>query len=262
MQLRLLAATGMRIPFLCFGTASLHHVWSSGARRRLLEAAIGIGMTHVDTAPYYGDGIAEEEIGRLPSGIRSRITIATKFGLYPRLGRTGSTMKAMFRRARARLRGRSLAPIVNFDPAVAASSLDSSLRALHRESVDLLLLHEPTTASIDGCRILDWLDACRRAGKIRAWGIAGERHHVSAVRELAPDLAQILQTRVPSDREPDHMGLDPDFLYGCLREHGRTATNSAIADRLRAVHAAHPRASILLSTTRVQHLQAVEMAAS
>jgi hypothetical protein len=31
---------------------------------------------------------------------------------------------------------------------------------------------------------------------------------------------------------------------------------------LRAVHAAHPRASILLSTTRVQHLQAVEMAAS
>jgi aryl-alcohol dehydrogenase-like predicted oxidoreductase len=262
MERRLLAETGLQIPAFCLGTASLHHVWSTGARQRLIEAAVDIGMTHVDTAPYYGDGIAEAAIGRLPDHVRRRMTVSTKFGLYPRLGRTASTARVAFRRARSLILRRPRAPVVSFDTRIAAASLEFSLRSLRRETVDLLLLHEPTVGSIDGHQLLHWLETCRKSGKLRAWGIAGERRCVSEVLEQRPELAPVLQTRMRKDADQESPRLQPDILYGCIRDLGPHATNVAVAARLRSVSETHPRTSVLMSTTRIEHLRAVELATS
>jgi aryl-alcohol dehydrogenase-like predicted oxidoreductase len=262
MEIRLLAKTGLQIPAFCLGTASLHHVWSTGARQRLLESAVDIGMTHVDTAPYYGDGIAEAAIGRLPEHVRRRVTVSTKFGLYPRLGRTASTAKVLMRRARSLIHRRSPAPVVSFDTRRAAVSLEDSLRSLRRETVDLLFLHEPTAGAIDGHQLLHWLEACRQSGKLRAWGIAGERNDVSEVLERQPELAPVLQTRMRRDADRESPRLQPDILYGCLRDLEPHATNVAVATRLRSVSETNPRTSVLMSTTRIEHLRAVELATS
>ena len=47
-----------------FGTASLHHLYRSRARSALLTAALDSGISHFDTAPMYGEGMAERELGR------------------------------------------------------------------------------------------------------------------------------------------------------------------------------------------------------
>jgi aryl-alcohol dehydrogenase-like predicted oxidoreductase len=57
---------------------------TSTGRLRLLEAAFDQGITHFDTAPLYGAGLAEEVLGRFCKGRRHNVTITTKFGLLPR----------------------------------------------------------------------------------------------------------------------------------------------------------------------------------
>ena len=46
---------------------------------RLLRLGIDLGLTVIDTAEVYGDGHAEELIGRAVAGIRDRVCIVTKF---------------------------------------------------------------------------------------------------------------------------------------------------------------------------------------
>ena len=57
---------------------------TTAGRLRLLEVAFEHGITHFDTAPLYGMGLAEEVLGRFCRGKRDAITITTKFGLLPR----------------------------------------------------------------------------------------------------------------------------------------------------------------------------------
>lgn len=72
--------TSFTVSRLGFGTASLHHLLSSGDRQSLLETAFDHGFTHFDTAPLYGDGMAERELGKFLASKREKVTIGTKFG--------------------------------------------------------------------------------------------------------------------------------------------------------------------------------------
>ena len=75
--------TDIEVSRLGFGTSSLHHLLSRRDRRSLLLHAESVGITHFDTAPYYGYGLAERELGLALRDRRSRITVTTKVGLYP-----------------------------------------------------------------------------------------------------------------------------------------------------------------------------------
>jgi len=46
---------------------------------RLLRLGINLGMTVIDTAEVYGDGHAEELVGKAIAGVRNEVTIVTKF---------------------------------------------------------------------------------------------------------------------------------------------------------------------------------------
>lgn len=67
---------------LAFGTSRLHYVGQAD-RQRLLALAVDCGICHFDTAPVYGDGLAERELGRFLKGRRSGLLIATKYGVAP-----------------------------------------------------------------------------------------------------------------------------------------------------------------------------------
>jgi aryl-alcohol dehydrogenase-like predicted oxidoreductase len=58
-----LAKTEIVTSRLGFGTARLHYL-APRERQALLAAAAELGVVHFDTAPAYGDGIAETELGR------------------------------------------------------------------------------------------------------------------------------------------------------------------------------------------------------
>src|SRR5690348_10440145 len=68
---------------LGFGTSRLHYLYSTRARQDLLAEAAEVGILHFDTAPAYGDGLAERELGRFLQRRSGNFIVATKFGIPP-----------------------------------------------------------------------------------------------------------------------------------------------------------------------------------
>ncbi len=163
------------------------------ASLRLLETAFGEGVTHFDVARSYGYGEAEHVVGKFARPRRSAITITTKFGISPpsRAMATGG-VKAVARRIahlapglRPLLRrgAMSLTRGHSFDLKTARASIETSLRALKTDYVDVLLMHEPDVETARSDDMLALLDECQTSGKARFVGIAAER-------PVAEELAQ------------------------------------------------------------------------
>ena len=256
--------TDLSLSRVCFGTASLHRVWSDSARLRLLEAAFDTGITHIDTSPYYGDGISELTIGRLGRRARSAVSIATKFGLYPRNGSARTVPELILRRTWGRVCGAGTAPISTFDLARATESLELSIQRLRVEAIDLLLLHEPRATTVGLQDVVGWLECQRSMGKLRHWGVAGEQRHLTSTVASHPELAQVVQTRhegghplVPNDTR---LAIQPNIVYGCLRAGPRARSHEEAAARIRQALQERPQCAVLVSTTRLSNLRAVRLA--
>jgi D-threo-aldose 1-dehydrogenase len=171
------------VPVLGFGTTSFMSADSTKERLALLGCALDAGITHFDTAAYYGYGEAERLLGQALAGRREQVTITTKFGIEP----SGAVKNRWVNLAARRVL--KLAPFVKallrrkpdtgsswgiFDPASAARSLDRSLRALQTDYVDLFLLHEPSPESAASEPLIEFLEAQVARGRIRAYGCGGE----------------------------------------------------------------------------------------
>jgi D-threo-aldose 1-dehydrogenase len=198
-----LGIADIRLTRLCFGTGTLFRLHSSRERQRLLDAAYALGIRHFDTARSYGLGDAEREVGRFLARHRGHVTVATKFGM--RVSRTGSLLKplqtaarrvvGMFPTLRKQLRRRQ-PPIIAprcFALASAKDSLQTSLRELAVERIDILFLHEPDQHSAIPPELEDWLATIRDTGILRAWGLSGPLPCIAAVREHSPGLAAVMQ---------------------------------------------------------------------
>ena len=153
MEYRMLGRTNLRVSALGFGCGNVGGLMIRGTRaerERAVARALDLGVNFFDTAPLYGDGVSEEHLGEALQTLKAQCLVATKV----RAGR---------RRALA-------------DPAGAVTrSLETSLRRLRRDRVDLLQLHDPIrVARADGEpgadevleRILPAFETLRRAGKI------------------------------------------------------------------------------------------------
>jgi aryl-alcohol dehydrogenase-like predicted oxidoreductase len=85
----------------------------------------------------------------------------------------------------------------SYTPETAARSLETSLRELQTDYVDLLLLHDPSPTDLAQSDIFPWLEKAKAEGKLREYGIAGEFEDVTAIAQQHPELTKILQ--FPSD---------------------------------------------------------------
>lgn len=202
-----LGHTGLTTTVLGYGCAGLMRPNEEKDRVGLLTAAFDAGVRHFDVARYYGHGGAEGVLGKfLADGHRrDAVTITTKFGMEPSsLGQIsgGRSIMGLARRVA------SVHPWVRkamsafasggvrtgrFDPASARHSLETSLRELRTDRIDLFLLHEATLADIRPPGLLEFLEDARRAGKIRAFGLGSEIAHVPDVVAQAPVFAQVVQ---------------------------------------------------------------------
>jgi aryl-alcohol dehydrogenase-like predicted oxidoreductase len=132
---------------------------------RTIHTALDLGVSWIDTAPFYGWGRAEEIVGRALRG-RDDVLVFTKCGTLPDAER-GDRM--------------DLSP-----PAIRAD-VDASLRRLQRERVDLLQLHDVDRAT----PIEDsWAEVGRLIdeGKVRHGGIS---NHSAADLERALDVGPV-----------------------------------------------------------------------
>ena len=180
MEQRILGKTGIRLSVLGFGCGAVGGLMVRGApddQERAVARALALGINYFDTAPAYGDGASEKNLGRVLKSLRPEIFLSTKFTIQPA--------------DRGRL-----------DAALAAS-LERSLRRLGREQVDLLQLHNriaregddrPLDAAIVIEELAPALEKLRRQGKIRFCGITalGDTPSLRKVVESrAFDTAQI-----------------------------------------------------------------------
>jgi hypothetical protein len=186
---------------LGFGCAALGSRVSEAQGLRALGFAFERGVTFYDVAPSYGDGEAEEILGKFLAGRRDRVAICTKFGI-PRPV-VSPLMRLIRPAARAiskvlpQLRAgaatdRPAEGERRLTPEQVESSVVESLRRLKTDYIDVLALHEPSAADCASEAILAELQRMIEKGYVRCLAIAGTPEAVIAGAR-ASDLYKIAE---------------------------------------------------------------------
>jgi D-threo-aldose 1-dehydrogenase len=137
-----LGRTGLSVSALALGTAPLGNLYAAVAEEEAeatVRAALGAGLTYLDTAPHYGLGLAEQRLGRVLAGVpRDAFVLSTKVGRLARRLRPGETADPEgFVDAPAGKR------VWDFSRIGVARSLEESLDRLGLDHVDVLYVHDP-----------------------------------------------------------------------------------------------------------------------
>lgn len=119
MEYRLMGKTGVRVSEICLGTMTFGKEADEATAGVIMDRALELGINFFDTANIYNNGASEEIIGRWMGDKRDSIVLATK-AHFP-MGRgpndRGSSRRHIF------------------------LSIESSLKRLRTDRVDLLYLH-------------------------------------------------------------------------------------------------------------------------
>jgi aryl-alcohol dehydrogenase-like predicted oxidoreductase len=205
-----LGATGIETSCLGFGCASLGSRVGEAPGLRALEAAFDAGVTWLDLAPLYGAGRAEEIAGRFVRGRRDAVQICSKVGLAPG---GGGVRAALMPAARAAVRavpalrgllrrsGVQAATALPLTPELVTGGLETSLRRLGTDHLDLYALHGVTAAALTE-EVARALEDVLAAGKARAVAVAGDAAAgLAAIAAGAP--FGVVQAALPAPEAPD-----------------------------------------------------------
>lgn len=169
----------------------------------VLERAFSLGIAHFDTARAYGFGRAEGILRDFLRQKRDAVTVATKFGIEPPSGLAGNArlingLKKILRPFpallnRAKNRGSALVKAGAFTPEAALRSLETSLRELGTDYIDIFLLHEGSIADASREPLLEALLREVKKGKIRLLGVGSEFEKFQRNSDLLPADYGVLQ---------------------------------------------------------------------
>lgn len=235
MEYRTLGKTGLRVSALGFGCGNVGGLMIRGApaeRERAIARAIELGINYFDTAPSYGDGESERNLGRALRARKAPVYVGTKFRL------ASEDMKEI--------------------PGAIGRSLETSLKRLGREQVDLLQLHNHIGAVRRGDvasvrdlldQVVPALEKLRQQGKTRFYGITalGETAALhQAIDARALDTAQVCLNLVNPTAGVEVPAGFPAQDFGRLlvrareREIGVIVIRVLAAGALSGVAARHP----------------------
>ena len=172
MQYNSLGRTGLNVSRVGFGGGGIGQVWGATTRDEAVRAvhrALDLGINYFDVAPAYGNGKAEEALGIALEGRSEEVIIGTK----------------------VRVPGDDLANAT----AAVQRSMETSLRLLKRDSVDILHVHNrftenrgdvPNSLSADDVMgpVLEAYQAVQQAGKTRFIGLSAMDHDVPTLNKI------------------------------------------------------------------------------
>jgi diketogulonate reductase-like aldo/keto reductase len=228
------------VPVLGQGT------WQLGdrqARRQqeisALRLGIELGLTLIDTAELYGDGVSEELVGDAIAGLRDPLFLVTK--VLP--GNASSRKKII-------------------------ASCEASLRRLRVEFIDLYLLHWRSGEDLPVT--VETFNELVRVGKIRHWGVSNfdvddlaELRDIEGADRVACNqvLYNVSRRGIEFDLLPDARERGMSVMAYTPIEQGRILGNpalSAVAKR----HGATPAQIALAWTIRQEGVIAIPRAGS
>lgn len=151
---RYLGPSRLAVPAIGLGCMALSGMYGTpeeAGSLRVLDRALELGSTFLDTSDAYGPFTNEKLVGRALAGRRDQVTLATKFGNVRRPD--GSFLR------------------VNGDPAYVPQACDASLQRLGTDHIDLYYLHrvDPQVPIEDTVGAMAGLVA---AGKVRHLGLS------------------------------------------------------------------------------------------
>jgi aryl-alcohol dehydrogenase-like predicted oxidoreductase len=195
---------GMSVSALGFGCAPIGSRYGRRESLRTLGVAFDLGINYFDVARSYGYGDAEGIVGQFISNKRERVVVATKFGIDPpQASRARRLVKAVARelfRAAPALRvvarqslGRQFTH-GSFDVQRMTQSVETSLRQLQTDRIDVLLIHDCSPEAIEDDALFRGLETLVTAGKVRWVGASGERAVVREALRRRPVL-RVAQSR-------------------------------------------------------------------
>ena len=162
-----LGNTDITIPQLALGTWAMGggESWGESDNERSIRTihrALELGLTFIDTAPAYGNGVSEELLAKALAGRRGDAIIATKCGLVWGPDEEGAIHK--FREGVMVRRNLSKRSIME--------QVERSLERLKSDYIDLLLTHWQAQAPYETPieETVEAFEQLKREGKIRAWG--------------------------------------------------------------------------------------------
>lgn len=156
MKYRKLGKTGFNVSEISLGTWQVGGKWgepfSDANADEIINTAIDSGINFIDTADVYSDGLSEKAIGRVLRTRSERIYVATKCG-------------------------RQLQPHINesYQPDVLRKFVESSLKNMNVECLDLIQLHCPPTQVFYRPEIFELFDKLKQEGKILNLGVSVEK---------------------------------------------------------------------------------------
>jgi len=173
MKYRIFGRLGWRISEIGFGAWAIGGAgWgkqSDDESVRALHKALDLGCNFIDTAQGYGDGHSEQIIGRvLRERNGERIYVATK--IPPQSGAWPPTPYDKMER--------------RYPEAYIRERVETSLRNLQTDCLDLLQLHTWTRAWNQKPRALEVLRALQKEGKLHGIGISTPEHDQNSLVEL------------------------------------------------------------------------------
>src|ERR1035438_659811 len=174
-QMRQSTCGEIKTSVLGFGCGSVLGRVGRTASLHAMKVAWDAGITLFDSARSYGYGDAEAVLGEFLLGKRDEAVVATKFGITP--VRPSALKRAAIPAVRAAihvpgvrglLRRESKRDVMpgHFTVAGLRASLESSLRQLRTDRVDVLFLHEATARAIQQQDPMAELHALIQAGKV------------------------------------------------------------------------------------------------
>lgn len=158
MNSRPFGSTGLQVSEMGFGCGMVGGLMVRGeypTMRRAVARALELGISYFDTAPLYGEGQSEANLGAVLRELQAEVPVGTKVRLRPSdMDRIGDAV---------------------------VESVEGSLRRLGRERVDLIQLHNPIASRrrVDTAWVgpedlgeaLHAFEGLSRQGKVRWWGV-------------------------------------------------------------------------------------------